>query len=137
MSNRGSTSGVIYVHSSPSAVCPHVEWAISGALGVRTELRWTAQPAAPGQLRAECAWTGEPGTGARVVSALRAWPMLRFEVTWSLSETGANAPVEGEVFTVSATPAEGGATELFRRAFTATYKTETVCGTTCRVYDGR
>jgi hypothetical protein len=81
VSNRGSTSGVIYVHSSPSAVCPHVEWAISGALGVRTELRWTAQPAAPGQLRAECAWTGEPGTGARVVSALRAWPMLRFEVT--------------------------------------------------------
>ena len=81
MSTRGSTSGVIYVHSSPSAVCPHVEWAISGALGVKTELRWTAQPAAPGQLRAECAWTGEPGTGAKLVSALRAWPMLRFEVT--------------------------------------------------------
>ncbi|WP_433871898.1 DUF3145 domain-containing protein [Saccharopolyspora sp. CA-218241] len=81
MSTRGSTGGVIYVHSSPSAVCPHVEWAISGALGGRKELRWTAQPAAPGQLRAECAWTGEPGTAARLVTALRAWPMLRFEVT--------------------------------------------------------
>lgn len=80
-SDRGRTSGVVYVHSSPSAVCPHVEWAISGALGIRTELRWTAQPAAPGQLRAECNWTGEPGTGARLVTALRAWPMLRFEVT--------------------------------------------------------
>ncbi|GAB2759784.1 DUF3145 domain-containing protein [Salinifilum aidingensis] len=80
-STRGPTSGVVYVHSSPSAVCPHVEWAVSGALGVRTELRWTAQPAAPGQLRADCTWSGEPGTGARLVAALRAWPMLRFEVT--------------------------------------------------------
>lgn len=78
---RGPTSGVVYVHSSPSAVCPHVEWAISGALGTRTELRWTAQPAAPGQLRTECAWSAEPGTGAQLVAALRAWPMLRFEVT--------------------------------------------------------
>lgn len=80
-SDRGLTSGVVYVHSSPSAVCPHVEWAISGALGFRAELRWTAQPAAAGQLRAECAWSGEAGTGARLVTALRAWPMLRFEVT--------------------------------------------------------
>ena len=80
-SARGPTSGVIYIHSSPSAVCPHVEWAISGALGSRTDLRWTAQPAAPGHLRAECNWTAEPGTGAHLVSTLRAWPMLRFEVT--------------------------------------------------------
>lgn len=81
MSTRGSTSGVVYVHSSPSAVCPHVEWAISGTLGTRAELQWTAQPAAPGQLRAECAWTGAAGTGGQLVKALRAWPMLRFEVT--------------------------------------------------------
>nr|WP_145745615.1 DUF3145 domain-containing protein [Saccharopolyspora dendranthemae] len=80
-SDSGLTCGVVYIHSSPSAVCPHVEWAISGALGTRTELRWTAQPAAPGQLRSECTWTGEPGTGARLVTALRAWPMLRFEIT--------------------------------------------------------
>src|ERR1700741_3133160 len=64
-----STRGVVYVHSSPSAVCPHVEWAISGTLGVRANLPWTAQPAAPGQLRAECAWTAEPGARAKLVSA--------------------------------------------------------------------
>ncbi len=85
MSTRGPTcgpaSGVVYVHSAPSAVCPHVEWAISGALGVRTVLKWTAQPAAPGQLRAECTWSAEPGTGTRLMSALRAWPMVRFEIT--------------------------------------------------------
>ena len=97
MSTRGSTSGVVYVHSSPSAVCPHVEWAISGTLGERVDLRWAAQPAAQGQLRAECAWTGDAGTGGRLVSALRAWPMLRFEVTedpWSTDydpSTGAGA----------------------------------------------
>lgn len=79
--DRGRTSGVVYIHSSPSAVCPHIEWAISGSLGVRAELRWTAQPAAPGQLRTECDWSGEPGTGARLAAALRAWPVLRFEVT--------------------------------------------------------
>ncbi|MFN2495850.1 MAG: DUF3145 domain-containing protein [Pseudonocardiaceae bacterium] len=76
-----STSGMIYVHSSPSAVCPHVEWAIAGVLAVRVDLQWTAQSAAPGQLRAECRWSGAAGTAAAVVSALRAWPMLRFEVT--------------------------------------------------------
>ncbi|HWE87839.1 MAG TPA: DUF3145 domain-containing protein [Pseudonocardiaceae bacterium] len=81
MSTRGSTSGVVYVHSSPSAVCPHVEWAISGTLGVRVALRWTAQPAAPGHLRAECAWSAAPGTGGKLVTALRSWPMLRFELT--------------------------------------------------------
>jgi len=76
-----STGGTIYVHSSPAAICPHVEWAIAGALQLRVDLQWTAQPAAPGQLRAECDWTGDPGTGAALVAALRAWPMLRFEVT--------------------------------------------------------
>ncbi|HVW41860.1 MAG TPA: DUF3145 domain-containing protein [Amycolatopsis sp.] len=81
MSTRGNTRGVVYVHSSPSAVCPHVEWAISGTLGTRVDLRWTAQPAAPGQLRAECVWSGPAGTGGKLVSGLKAWPMLRFEVT--------------------------------------------------------
>jgi hypothetical protein len=76
-----STSGVVYVHSSPSAVCPHVEWAIAGTLGVRVALQWTAQPAAPSHLRAECSWTAEPGTASKLVTALRAWPMLRFELT--------------------------------------------------------
>jgi Protein of unknown function (DUF3145) len=76
-----STRGVIFVHSSPTAVCPHVEWAISGVLGARVALQWTAQPAAPGQLRAECTWSGPSGSGGALAGALRAWPMLRFEVT--------------------------------------------------------
>jgi hypothetical protein len=88
-----STRGVVYVHSSPAAVCPHVEWAISGTLGTRVTLHWTAQPAAQGQLRAECTWVGTVGTGGRLVAALRAWPMLRFEVTEE-----ASPGVDGERF---------------------------------------
>lgn len=75
------TSGVVYVHSSLPAICPHVEWAISGVLKTRVSLSWTSQPAAPGQLRAEASWVGERGTGARLAAALRSWKMVRFEVT--------------------------------------------------------
>ncbi len=75
------TSGVVYVHSALPAICPHVEWAISGVLGSRVSLAWTPQPSAPGQLRAEAAWSGDRGTGARIAQALRTWGMVRFEVT--------------------------------------------------------
>ena len=73
--------GVVFVHSSPTAVCPHVEWAISGVLGAKVSLQWTPQPAVPGQMRAECSWTGPAGSGGALAAALRAWSMLRFEVT--------------------------------------------------------
>ncbi|THV39433.1 DUF3145 family protein [Glycomyces buryatensis] len=74
--------GVIYIHSSPSAVCPHVEWAIGRVLGSATvKLGWAPQAAERGTMRAERPWTAEPGVGAEVAKALAQWPMLRFEVT--------------------------------------------------------
>jgi hypothetical protein len=76
-----STTGVVYLHASPAAVCPHVEWALSSTLNARAQLKWTAQPAMPGQLRAVTNWVGPVGTGARLASALRSWSVLRFEVT--------------------------------------------------------
>ena len=81
MSSRTMTRGVLYVHSAPSALCPHVEWALAGVLGDRVRLSWIPQPAATGLYRAELSWQGEPGTGARTASALRGWNRLRFEVT--------------------------------------------------------
>ncbi|GAA2514256.1 DUF3145 domain-containing protein [Pilimelia columellifera] len=75
-----STRGVVYVHSSPLAVGPHVEWAIGRVLDTPVNLRWSAQPADPSARRAECDWTGRPGTGAALAAALRQWPMIRFEV---------------------------------------------------------
>ena len=77
----GTTRGVLFVHSAPRAMCPHVEWAATSVLGARPVIDWTAQPAAPGLLRTEISWSGEVGTGARLTSALRGWEHLRYEVT--------------------------------------------------------
>ena len=76
-----TTRGVLYVHSAPRALCPHVEWAVAGVLGVRVSLDWIRQPASPGTWRAEFSWQGEPGTASKLASALRGWHLLRFEVT--------------------------------------------------------
>ena len=75
------TRGVIFVHSAPRALCPHVEWAAGTVLDGRVSLEWTPQPAAPGMFRAEYSWVGPVGTGARLASALRGWNHLRYEVT--------------------------------------------------------
>ncbi|MGW5385983.1 DUF3145 domain-containing protein [Nocardia sp. NPDC003963] len=81
-----ATAGVVYIHSSPTALCPHIEWALAAALGAPSCLRWTAQPAAPGQLRATTEWMGPVGTASRIAQSLRSWPVLRFEVTEDPSE---------------------------------------------------
>jgi hypothetical protein len=95
-----ATRGVVYVHSAPPALCPHVEWAVGGVLDQRVTFDWTPQPAAPGSLRAELSWQADPGTGSRLASALRDWVQLSFEVT---EEPSAGA--EGERW--SSTPTLG------------------------------
>lgn len=75
------TRGLVYVHCCPSALAPHVEWALAGVLDRPARLQWTAQPVAPQHLRSEVAWAGPVGTAARLAASLRAWPMLVFEVT--------------------------------------------------------
>ncbi len=79
--SRGFTRGVLFVHSTPSALGPHIEWAVGTALNQDVRLQWTDQPAAPGMFRAELSWVGAVGTGARIASALRGWEHLRYEVT--------------------------------------------------------
>ncbi|MGI5121076.1 DUF3145 domain-containing protein [Marinactinospora thermotolerans] len=76
-----SARGVLYVHSAPAALCPHVEWAVAGVVGVPVKLDWEAQPAAPGSYRAELNWQGAPGTSGAIASALNGWQRLRFEIT--------------------------------------------------------
>ena len=83
--------GVIFVHSSPAALCPHVEWALSTVLADRVTLVWTPQPAQPGTLRADLSWRAEPGTALRLAAALKAWSMLKFEIT---EETAAGSDGE-------------------------------------------
>ncbi len=76
-----SVRGVLQVHSAPPALCPHIEWAVAGIIGVPVRLPWVDQPASPGTLRAELDWHARPGTSATITSALAAWHRLRFEVT--------------------------------------------------------
>ncbi|HTZ44063.1 MAG TPA: DUF3145 domain-containing protein [Jatrophihabitans sp.] len=76
-----ATRGVLFMHCCPTALGPHVEWALAGVLGRPCKLEWTGQPAAPGNLRAEATWYGPVGTAAKLAAALRSWPMLVFEIT--------------------------------------------------------
>ena len=78
---RSTTRGVLYVHSAPSALCPHVEWAAGGVLGNAVNLEWTPQPAQSGAYRAELSWSGATASAAAIASALRGWNHLRFEAT--------------------------------------------------------
>jgi len=72
---------VLQVHSAPPALCPHIEWAVAGIVGVPVNLSWVGQPAAPGSVRGELAWSARPGTAGEMMSALAGWNRLRFEVT--------------------------------------------------------
>jgi Protein of unknown function (DUF3145) len=73
--------GVLQVHSAPPALCPHIEWAVAGVVGVAVDMHWVNQAAAPGTVRAELNWQARPGTSAAITSALAGWNRLRFEVT--------------------------------------------------------
>jgi hypothetical protein len=77
----GRASGVVFLHAVPRALCPHVEWAISAVLDAEVRLDWQPQPVAPPMLRATLPWTGRPGLGSRLMSALKAMPDLVGEVT--------------------------------------------------------
>jgi Protein of unknown function (DUF3145) len=76
-----SVRGVLHVHCAPPALCPHIEWAVAGVLGVPASMPWVDQPAAPGSMRAELLWHGKAGAGGAITSALGSWNLIRFEVT--------------------------------------------------------
>ena len=75
------TRGVVFIHSAPAALCPHITWALESVLGSRVQVDWIKQPAAPGLMRMELTRHGPAGTGARITSAFRGWDNLRYEVT--------------------------------------------------------
>ncbi len=91
-----ATRGVIFVHACTRALSPHVEWAVAQVLEREVSMTWTPQPVLPGSVRAEFSWHGESGTGARLVSSLRGFTGLRYEVTEDPS-----AGHEGERYSVT------------------------------------
>lgn len=75
------TRGVLFIHTAPRALCPHIQWAASSVLNQEINLDWTVQDADPTFFRAELSWVGPVGTGAKLATALRGWEHLRYEVT--------------------------------------------------------
>lgn len=74
------TQGVLYIHSAPRALAPHIEWAADGVLDMPVRIHWREQPVGPGLLRAELTWRGREDTGARLASTLRGMDEVRYEV---------------------------------------------------------
>lgn len=72
--------GYLVVHSAPTALCRHIEWAVQNLLGKSVALSWRPQPLLPGTHRATCEWRDRVGLGAELASALRAWHYLRYEI---------------------------------------------------------
>lgn len=77
----GSARGVLFCHAVSRALAPHVEWAIRDVLNADPRIQWRSQPVQSGALRCEVPWLGRAGTAARLTSALRIIPEIRFEVT--------------------------------------------------------
>lgn len=81
MATSATTRGVIFIHSTPRALCAHLEWALGNVLGTKVNLEWVDQPVVNQSVRSELSWSGAPETTERLVSALLAFPKIRFEIT--------------------------------------------------------
>lgn len=81
-----TTTGVVFIHATPVALCQHVEWSLRTILERSGELTWTEQPAVDGARKAIIDWIGPVGTAARLAQALEKWDLISFEVTEDPSE---------------------------------------------------
>ena len=90
-SNRQQVRGFLTIHSTPSALRHHIDWAIQGVLGNWITLNWIQQPLLPATFRTQLEFRDRQGAAAQIASALGSWHYLNFEVIEN-SETG------GELF---------------------------------------
>lgn len=87
-SSEAPARGVVFIHSCPRALLSHAEWAVQRETERLLPYQWTCQPIQSGMSRSELTWFGAAGAGARIASALRGFPNLRFEVTEQCGATG-------------------------------------------------
>ena len=74
------SKGYLAIHSAPSALTRHIQWAVANLIDRSVLLMWRPQPLLPGTYRATCEWRDRTGTGAELASVLRGWHYLRFEI---------------------------------------------------------
>ena len=79
-SNRQQVRGFLTIHSTPSALRHHIDWAIQAVLGAWVKPSWIAQPLIPGSYRTQLEFRDRQGAAAELASALRSLHYLNFEV---------------------------------------------------------
>lgn len=72
--------GYLTIHSVPSALTRHVEWALHNLLGQSAQVQWQQQPLLAATFRTTVEWRDCQGVGAEIASSLRGWHYLRFEI---------------------------------------------------------
>jgi len=82
------TNGSLIIHSAPSTLRTHIEWAIKDILGSSVQLSWRPQPNFVGTYRTEISWRDLAGSGPKLASALASWHYLRFEIFEAHADTG-------------------------------------------------
>ena len=79
-SKPSQVRGFLTIHSAPSALRHHIDWAIQTGLGHWIKLAWNPQPLMPGTFHTQLEFRGAQGAAAEIASVLRSWHYLNFEV---------------------------------------------------------
>jgi hypothetical protein len=79
-SKPSQVRGFLTIHSAPSVLRHHIDWAIQGVLGNWIKLAWSPQPLMPGTFRTQLEFRAPQGAAAEIASSLRSWHYLNFEV---------------------------------------------------------
>ena len=72
--------GLLTIHSAPSALRRHIDWAIQNIVGADVQANWQPQSMMVGTFKTKCQWRARGGSGAEIASTLRSWHYLNFEV---------------------------------------------------------
>jgi hypothetical protein len=87
-SNRQQVRGFLTIHSTPSALRHHIDWAIQAVLGTWVKPTWSPQQLIPGSYRTQLEFRDRQGAAAELASSLRSWHYLNFEVIENTDNSG-------------------------------------------------
>ncbi|MFZ4108669.1 MAG: DUF3145 family protein [Candidatus Planktophila sp.] len=72
--------GQLTIHSAPSALRQHIDWAIQELLGSTVQCHWSLQGLKAGTYKCTLSWRDRQGVAAELASSLRSWHYITFEV---------------------------------------------------------
>ena len=80
--------GHLTIHSAPSALRSHIDWAIADVLGASVRCDWTPQMLKAGTFKCAISWRDRSGVASEIASALRSWHYISFEVQEDTNDGG-------------------------------------------------